>query len=330
MVVFARLLLLLLFSGAVLAGRGQVEAVALKHAGNTVEVFIGGKPFTTYYFDPAIAKSYLQPLRSATGAVVTRTYPNGVDVPAEHKHDPSIEPHQRPLYFAHGDINGNSFWTEQAFAAYYPPGTPMNFGRMVFRKLDAVQSGKRVGTIRALFDLVGADGKAFAHESQTFSFSGDGETRTIDCTFVVEALDKPVKFGDTKEGTFAIRLASALTAPTGVMVNSAGGVGEAQVWGKPADWVNVDGTVDGQKLGVAIFDSPHSFRHPTYWHARGYGLLAANPFGLSYFLHDPKQEGSYTLAPGASVTFAYRVLIHQGDYQTANIAQRYRDYARQP
>ena len=152
----------------------------------------------------------------------------------------------------------------------------------------------------------------------------------IDCRFVVRALGEAVKFGDTKEGTFAVRLASSLTAPSGTMVNSSGGEGEAQVWGKRADWVNVDGMVDGQEVGVAVFDSPQSFRHPTYWHARGYGLLAANPFGLSFFLKDPKQDGSYLLPAGQSVTFAYRVVIHGGDYKKAKISERYKEYAKQP
>jgi hypothetical protein len=308
---------------------GSAEQVVLKQTGDVVAVSIGGKPFTTYHFDPQIAKSYLQALRTASGVVVTRPYPEMTSVPPEHQHDSGIEPHQRPLYFGHGDVNGYSFWTEGAFASYYPPGTPLNFGRMVFRKLEEVSGGPSSGTIRALFDLNGSDGKTFAQEDQTFTFSGDSDTRTVDCKFVIRALDKPVKFGDTKEGTFAIRLAQQLTAPSGTMVNSAGGVGETQVWGKQADWVNVDGTIDGQPVGVAVFDSPQSFRHPTYWHARGYGLLAANSFGLSYFLKDPKQDGSYTLPAGESVSFVYRVLIHQGDYKQAKVAERYKEYAKQ-
>lgn len=322
--------LLLCFGERAFAGRSSAQPVELERTGDVVAVTIGGKPFTSYHFDPQIAKSYLQPLRSASGVVVTRSYPVMTSIPTEHQHDKSVEPHQRPLYFGHGDINGYSFWTEGAFASYYGAGTPLSFGRMVFRKLEEMHGGADSGTVRALFDLVGPDGKAFAQEDQTFTFRGDSETRTVDCTFVIHALEKPVRFGDTKEGTFAIRLAAPFEAPQGSMVNSAGGVGEAQVWGKRADWVDVDGTIDGQEVGVAIFDSPHSFRHPTYWHARGYGLLAANPFGLSYFLKDPKQDGSYTVAPGGSVSFIYRVLIHQGDTKQAKIAERYHEYQTQP
>jgi hypothetical protein len=318
-------LAILLVIGLVAPGTLSAEEVVLRRQGNSVEVTIGGKPFTTYNFDPKIAKSYLQSLRTANGVIVTRSYPVMDAIPPEHEHERSLEPHQRPLYFAHGDINGYSFWTEGVFAKYYGPETPLNFGRMVFRKLEEV---RQTGTIRALFDLVGSDGKAFAEEEQTFVFRGDTDTRTVDCIFTIRALAKPVKFGDTKEGTFAIRLAAELNAPQGTMVNSEGGIGESQVWGKRADWVDVDGTIDGKSVGIAVFDNPKSFRHPTYWHARGYGLLAANPFGLSYFLKDPKQDGSYILAPKKSVTFSYRVFIHEGDYKAAKVAEKYNDYAK--
>ncbi|ADV83510.1 PmoA family protein [Terriglobus saanensis] len=311
-------------------GQSVAERVTLKQQGNAVEVTIGGKFFTTYHFDPKIAKAYLQPLRTANGVVVTRGYPVMETIPAGHEHDRGFEPHQRPLYFAHGDINGYNFWAEGLYSKYYPPTTPSNFGRMVFRKLEEVRSGASSGLIRASFDLVGPDGKTFAREDQSFTFSGGKETRMVDCIFVLHALDKPVKFGDTKEGTFAVRVAPELEATNGTMTNSEGGQGEAQVWGKRANWVNVDGTIDGQKVGIAVFDSPKSFRHPTYWHARGYGLLAANVFGLSYFLNDPKQDGSYTIPPGQSITFSYRVFIHEGDSRQAKVAEEYGEYSKHP
>lgn len=213
---------------------------------------------------------------------------------------------------------------------YYGHSSPQTFGRMVFRKIEEMRSGASSGVIRATFDLEGTDHKPFAQEVQEYTFSGDKNTRVIDCQFVIRANNGPVKFGDTKEGTFAIRLAPELDSPGGTMVNSEGGVGEAQIWGKRANWVDVDGVIDGQKLGVAVFDSPKSFRHPTYWHARGYGLLAANPFGLKYFLADPKKDGGYTLPTGKSIEFRYRVLIHEGNYKDARLAEKYSEYASRP
>jgi hypothetical protein len=315
----------------VLSGDAQAEPVSLTRHGNTIDVEIGGKPFTTYSFDPSIAKAFLEPLRDAKGTIVTRTLSVGNEIPPGHEHDIGFEPHQRAMYFGHGDIDGSSFWTEEAFKKYYGPSNVNDrYGRIVFRKLDKMKSGSSSGVIRATFDLEGPDKKPFAEETQEYKFSGDADMRVIDCEYVIKAGKEPVHFGDTKEGTFAVRLIPQLNAPRGTMVNSEGGERESQVWGKRANWVDVDGVVDGDHLGVAVFDSPDSFRHPTYWHARGYGLLAANPFGLSYFYHDPKKDGSYTLPAGQSIRFRYRVLIHEGTYKDAHLADKYSEYAAHP
>lgn len=310
-----------------LPGRSEPEAVTLARQGYTIQVAVGGQPFTSYNFDPKIAKAFLQPLRDPKGVVITRGFPTGNMVDAGHEHDRSLEPHQRDMYFGHGDINGYDFWSEEVFAKYYGAAHPSNFGRMVFRKIEQMRGGSSSGTIRAAFDLEGTDHKPFAQEVQEYTFRGDQSSRVIDCQIVIRANHGPVKFGDTKEGTFALRLAPELDAPNGTMVSSEGGIGEAQIWGKRANWVDVDGVVDGQPLGVAIFDSPKGFRHPTCWHARGYGLLAANPFGLSFFFKDPHQDGSYTLPAGQSIQFRYRVLIHDGDYKQAHVAAKYDEYA---
>src|SRR5579863_10042317 len=265
---------------------GQEKAVGLARHGNAIQVSIAGQDFTTYYFDPAIAKSYLQPLRDARGTVVTRGFPEGDAIPPGHEHDSSLEPHQRPLYFAHGNINGLDFWGEEVFEKYYGrEAGKSKYGRMVIRKVEEMRSGAQSGVIKATFDLVGPDRKPFAEETQEYTFHGDQDSRLIDCEFVIRANHDAVKMGDTKEGTFAIRVAPELTAPAGHMVNSEGGKGEPQIWGKRAAWVDYDGVIDGRTLGIAIFDSPKSFRHPTYWHARGYGLFAANPFGIKEFTH---------------------------------------------
>ena len=91
--------------------------------------------------------------------------------------------------------------------------------------------------------------------------------------------------------------------------------------------MDVDGTVEGEELGIAVFDSPRSFRHPTYWHARGYGLLAANPFGWREFYNDPQKDGSWTIQQGKTLKFRYRVFIHHGDYKLAKVAEAYQEYA---
>jgi hypothetical protein len=51
---------------------------------------------------------------------------------------------------------------------------------------------------------------------------------------------------------------------------------------------------------------------PTYWHAQGFGLFAANPLGLKA-LSGGKDELNFALKGGGSVTFRYRVVLHAGE-----------------
>ena len=152
----------------------------------------------------------------------------------------------------------------------------------------------------------------------------------LTATSSLKAEDGPITMGDTKEGTFGIRLGADLSEPLGHMINSQGAAGEKNIWGKPADWVNYFGTVSGQKVGIVVFDHPKSFRHPTTWHARGYGLLAANPFGAREFTRDPAKDGSWTIPEGKSLEFRYRVLIYDGELTPDQIAAAYKQYAAQP
>jgi hypothetical protein len=308
------------------AAQQSVEIVRQK---DQVDVSIGGKPFTTYYLDETVAKPYLMPLRSAQGTIVTRGYPVGNNVPPGSEHDRSFEPHQRPLYFGHGNIDGLDFWGEEVFAKYFNDHGKQAYGHMALQKIDEAKGGD-TGVIRAEFSLLGPSGRVIGEETQAFTFRGDDHTRIIDCEFTVHATHGPLTFGDSKEGTFGIRVAKELDSPPSRMVNSLGAEGEKAIWGKKADWVNYDGKVEGEDVGIAVLDHPKSFRHPTTWHARGYGLFAANPFGLRDFTRDPNQDGSWTIPERKSLTFRYRVIIHHGDYREAHIAEAYQKYAAEP
>lgn len=327
--VFLLICFLMVFNPRLFGGDRPVKLV--RH-GDKIEVFIGAKPFTTYYFGAEAPKPYLHPLRSAKGTIVTRGWPMVKNIPGE-SHD---HPHHRAMFFAHGDINGIDFWGEgtatqaqQTVNGKFYASEDLPKGRTVLTKMDEMKSVGRSGKIRAEFNLVGPDGKTVAEEVQGYTFHGDGQNRIIDCEFIIRALQVPVKMGDTKEGMFAIRVVKALEAPTGHMLNSNGGVGDEGIWGKRADWVDYSGTVAGESLGVAIFDHPTNPKHPTYWHARSYGLFAVNPFGEHDFYNDPKRDGSITIQPGDSLTFRYRVLIHQGDANEAHLAAAYENYEKE-
>jgi hypothetical protein len=309
------------------------EPVLIKRHGKQVDVFINAKPFATYSIDSKFPKPFLYPLRTASGTVITRGFPMRTDIPGES----TDHPHHRALFFAHGDINGVDFWTEAEHAEKaplkvagktYQTSEQLPHGRTVFLRLEEAKGGSDSGSMRARFKLVGPDGKTIAEETQTYIFRGDQATRTIDCEFTIRALQNSVKMGDTKEGTFAIRVVKALEEASGMkMTDSEGRAGEKQIWGKRANWVNYSGTVERREVGIAIFDHPSNPKHPTYWHARGYGLFAVNPFGERDFYNDPKRDGSLTIEPGGALTFRYRVLIHEGDARAARMAEAYEQYA---
>src|SRR5262245_36187978 len=153
------------------------EGVELVRNGNHVDVVIAGRPFTTYYFDPVVAKPYFFPLRSAAGTIVTRGFPMTEAIVGEDRD----EPHQRAMYFAHGDINGFDFWGEAVFSRWsnHPVST---FGRTVLRSLDEIRGDSHAGRLRATFDLV-TPGGTIGREIQTYEFTGDDGSRTIDCEF---------------------------------------------------------------------------------------------------------------------------------------------------
>jgi len=279
-------------------------------------VEIDGKPYTTFYLAPGGNKPYVYPLSTASGIVVTRHFPME-EFPGETKD----HPHHRGMFFSHGDVNGINFWATE-------PGTNgAKQGRMVLKKVLEAKGGQKSGTVRVVFDADDPQGKAIMSETRTITFHSDPRLRTIDYEAGIGAIDKLV-FGDTKEGTFGIRLATSMTEDKGGrMVNAEGAETEKNVWGKRSAWVDYTGQVDGQTVGIAIFDHPANPRHPTYWHARAYGLFAANPFGASDFTGDKSQNGGMTVEAGKTIRFRYRVVIHAGDFRAANIAELYRQYA---
>ncbi len=321
----ATAVLLLVFTAAAAAAVARLhatgDAVELTVHETSVDVRVGGRPFTTFFFDPEVAKPYFHPLRSARGTVVTRGFPIVDTIPGEDRD----EPHQRPMYFGHGDINGFDFWGEAAYPKWSDHGLS-TFGRTVFRSLDEARGGADLGTLQATFDLVAPTG-TLGREVQRYAFSGDADTRIIDCRFSVVATDRPLVMGDTKEGTFAIRVVKALDSPPARMVNADNATGEKNIWGRQSTWVDYFGRVGDEEVGVAILDHPGNLRSPSYWHARAYGLLAANPFGLSYFTRNRRQNGAYTIPAGGSLVLRYRVVIHHGDPARAGIAEAYRGFA---
>ena len=297
--------------------------VKIEKGKEVVNVEIDGKPFTTFYYGPQIGHPYLHPLRAATGTIVTRHFPM-----EKVEGESTDHQHHRGLWFGHFDVNGYDFWSNEK------DYTTKNRGNIVLKSIDSVKSGKNSGTIAITMDWLDPEGKALITEKRTMTFYA-GADRRMDFDFTLTPVTKVI-FNDNKDGVFAIRVAAgleekekkSLPAPprTGQMVNADGCKTEAECWGKRSNWMDFHGELEGEKVGIAILDHPENPRHPTYWHTRGYGLFAANIFGVKEFTKDKTQDGSMTLNPGETLRLRYRVIIHPGDEKTANIAAEYAKY----
>ena len=179
-----------------------------------------------------------------------------------------------------------------------------------------------------------SDGEpALLKETRTLRFFAlDNGTRGIDLVVALTpAADQPVTLADTKEaGLCAVRVHQEIgdNRKKAKLLNSAGKTGEKDIWGKPANWCDVYGQINGKPYGVAIFDHPSNPRHPTTWHTREYGLHSANCFGLHDFdKRNPEGAGKMTLKPGETTTFKYRILFHTGDPDAAKLDQQYKEWA---
>jgi hypothetical protein len=323
---------LALFTALTLAAALPASAqVELKQDPEQIAVEIDGKPFTVFYFGAKdLNRPYLHPLRSASGKIVNRSVPAG-QVPGE----TTDHPHHSGLFYGHGDVNGYNYWAIQNVPT--PPSkASATMGRIVLKGVPSVKNGKESGAIDAVFTWLTPEGKPLLTETRKMTFHAHPMLRIIDFDFDFAAIDKVV-FRDTKEGTFALRMATVLDEPsarakpgapvrTGTLTNAQGGQREANVWGKRSEWVDYSGELDGEKVGVVMMDHPGNPRHPTYWHSRGYGLHSINPFGVSDFLNDKTQNGSLTIEPGQHVRFRYRVIIHPGR-GPERLAELYKQYA---
>ena len=305
--------------------------VTLTQGADRIAVAIDGKPFTVFYIGGAdLNRPYLHPLRSASGKIVNRSFPAG-----QLAGETTDHPHHAGLFYGHGDVNGFNYWAVQNVARPQP-AAGANFGRIVLEKVASVKSGKESGSVDVVLTWLKPDGAPLMTETRKTTFYAHPELRIIDFDFDFAAIDTVV-FRDTKEGTFAMRLATVLDEPparpragesarTGKLTNAQGGVGEPNVWGKRSEWVDYSGVLDGERVGVVMMDHPGNPRHPTYWHSRGYGLHSINPFGVSDFLNDKTQNGSLTLEPRQHVRFRYRVVIHPGA-SPARLGELYKEFA---
>ncbi len=279
-----------------------------------VTVKAGDQIFTELHYRE-YAKPVLAPIYAPGGVLMTRQWPMGEALPDEAKD----HPHHKGLWFTHGSVNGTDFWAES-------PKT----GKIVVTGSPVVETANGVVTITTGEEWKTPEGKPVCTSGTVISCGVDSGNRYIDYTITIKAGENAVTFGDTKEGTMGIRTSPVLnlkgTGAAGHAVNSEG-VKDDALWGKAARWVDYTAPLAGKVTGIACFDHPSNLRHPTTWHARDYGLIAANPFGLHDFEKKPKGAGDYTIKKGESLTLRYCWLFHTGDTAAAKVEEKWKQWA---
>lgn len=287
---------------------------------------VDGAVFAEYVVDQA-NKPYLWPIHGPTGAEMTRGYPMRMVEGEKRDH-----PHQRGLWFGHESIGGADTWAEEATFEAYPQLAERraHLGRIRHREFREL-SGGGDGVVHAVADHLDHDGRPVLAEERRMTFGADADRRWIDVDLDLIAAHGPVTLADRKDAGLSIRVPHTMTVDAkqgGAIVNSAG-QRDADAWAKRAVWCDFHGPVGGEHLGIAILNHPDSFRHPTPWHARTYGLFTANPFGTRAL--DPAAPvGDVELAAGERLRLRHRFVFHRGDETQGGIAALYTAYAATP
>jgi hypothetical protein len=307
------------------AASSSGAGVTLERDGSHIKVLVDGKFFTEYQADGP-TKPYYYPVIGPTGAAITRNHPMKKVEGETIDHN-----HQRSFWFTHGSVNGFDFWASDPLN---PPRA--NYGTIKEAARTTLVSGPVLGLIRTTDDWLGPDGKRVCEDERVVTIYDTTTARILDFDITIKATSGPVTFGDTKEGMFGLRVASSmdvagnkkLKKPGKGKITNAEGIHDTEAWGKASPWVDYVGPVEGETVGIAILNHPDSFRYPTTWHVRDYGLFAANPFGWHDF--GMKKSGEHTIPAGESIAFRYRLLFHKGDTESARVASAFQGYARPP
>ena len=283
---------------------------------NRIHVTLHGKPFTTYHFGEKWPKPFLHPVLSLQGTDVTRGWPVA---PREGESEDHVW--HRGLFMGHDGINGVDFWREKA---------PEETARLKPRS--APVTDEAAGTLRVELDLETPEGESLGGLRQQFTFSTSGspggENAVIDVDVAIVA-DRGVALtlSDTEEAFVGMRFDDAFKQENGAWLTNADGLlGTENIWGKQAAWVDYSTTLAGEKIGVAMFDHPANPRHPSRWHARGYGFCTANAFGIRNFTGDESEDGKMEVAAGEELRFRYRFVVHPGDADEAAVKELYAAY----
>ena len=302
---------------SVLLANAQPKVEFAEQAGG-IDVLSAGQLLTTYRFEDTLTKPVLYPVRTLSGVPVNRAYPleNLSGETRDHRHHVG-------LFFTYDEVNKIGFWN----ATNPPP-------HIKHMETTELKGGAGTGRLAVVLQWRDRNNQPLLEEQRSMTFTVRENEYWIDFNIRLTALGKTVEFDDTKEGMFSLRVAEWLKedAPgTGHYTSSEGARGEKAIWGKRARWVTLEGEQQGKKIGVAIFNHPGSVNYPTFWHARAYGLFAANPLGQEAFQKSLKEKNPQpfhlTLKSGESALFGFRVLVYEGPRDQAQLEKQFADFS---
>ncbi len=296
------------------------ESIKLNDSGKQVAITLGDELFTEFDYRD-YSKPILYPIYGPGQVGMTRNWPMKDDVEGE-AHD---HPHHKSMWISH-EISGIDFWGESG-------------GKVVTKNVETEFSGtpKPNNVLRATSVWRTKEGdKPLLTDKTTYWFGGTNASRWIECLVDFEATYGDIQFDDTKEGLFAIRTHPDLRLTSspkrgveevfGSAVNSEGVTGKA-IWGKRARWLLYQGKINGKPMSIAMYDHPQNLRHPTTWHARDYGLVTANPFGMHHFLGKEKGAGAFKIAKDDHLKLQYRVEFFRGEVTPSDVEASYQKFA---
>ena len=285
----------------------------LEQKETSIRVLDDSKLITEFRTDRQVPCLY--PLVGPNGTSVTRHYPFKEGIAGE----ATDHPHHISAWFTHGSVNGHDFWHRIKGA---PPSN------IVLKSFENVTANSFTANLAWEHD-----GKALLKEARSYKFTLTENELSIDFTSKLIAVTD-VTFGDTKEGSMAVRLTPSLRLKGKIAkgsIQNSEGHKDSAAWGKRAAWVSYHGPDSaGNATVVTLMDHPKNLRHPTWWHARDYGLLAANPFGQHDFEKKKKQPhlGDYTLKKDTSLTQRYRLIIQSGSFSADHLSQHFTQFSK--
>lgn len=322
--------LLLCNSYALLAQNAQVKLLQDPKA-KKVDVLIDNKLFTSFLYPDTIEKPFLYPVYTVNQTDVTRGFPLNPK-----PGDPTDHPHHIGIWLNYESVNGLDFWNN-SYAI--PSDKKVKYGWIKTNKIVELKDGKK-GSLTYQANWTNQNNDILLEEHTKLEFSAQGKSRIIDRITTLTALTD-VTFADVKDGFLGMRLAHELQIPTkldqkftdnkgnvtivkggtdkianGNYQSSEGKMGE-EVWSTRASWVKVFGKMGTDSVSVTMIDHPKNINYPTYWHARGYGLFAANPLGEKVFSNGARTT-NLKLAKGEKVTFKYRIVVNADKNTIAN------------